>query len=92
MTDLDSMVDAAGAAFAQRKRPQSSRTPRRSSWQGGPHHRADEGPGALSVEEKKTRGAAINVAKQAIESALTDRRQQLADAELSQQLRPRRST
>ena len=30
---------------------------------------------ALSVEEKKTRGAAINVAKQAIEAALNARRQ-----------------
>jgi len=41
---------------------------------------------ALSVEEKKSRGAAINLAKQAIESALTDRRQALADAELQVQL------
>ncbi len=42
---------------------------------------------ALSVDEKKTRGAAINVAKQAIEAALTARRQQLADDELAVQLR-----
>ena len=40
----------------------------------------------LSVEEKKARGAAINQAKQAIEAALTERRQQLADAELEAQL------
>ena len=40
----------------------------------------------LSVEEKKARGATINQAKQAIEAALTERRQQLADAELEAQL------
>src|SRR5690606_13347769 len=40
----------------------------------------------LPVEEKKARGAAINQAKQAIEAALTERRQALADAELAIQL------
>jgi len=46
-----------------------------------------KGLGALSVEEKKARGAAINVAKQAIEAALAERRQALADAELEAQLK-----
>ena len=45
-----------------------------------------KGMAALSVDEKKSRGAAINVAKQAIEAALTARRQALADAELQAQL------
>jgi phenylalanyl-tRNA synthetase alpha chain len=45
-----------------------------------------KGLGALSVEEKKTRGAAINQAKQAIEAALAERRQALAEAELQAQL------
>jgi phenylalanyl-tRNA synthetase alpha chain len=45
-----------------------------------------KGMAALSVDEKKSRGAAINVAKQAIEAALTARRQALADAELQIQL------
>jgi phenylalanyl-tRNA synthetase alpha chain len=45
-----------------------------------------KGMAALSVEEKKTRGAAINQAKQAIESALAARRQALMDAELARQL------
>src|SRR5918911_67083 len=45
-----------------------------------------KGLAALSVEEKKTRGAAINQAKQAIEAALAERRQALADAELEAQL------
>lgn len=46
-----------------------------------------KGLAALSVEEKKSRGAAINQAKQAIETALADRRQALADAELEAQLK-----
>ena len=46
-----------------------------------------KGMAQLSVEEKKSRGAAINVAKQAIEAALTARRQALADAELQLQLK-----
>ena len=41
----------------------------------------------LSVDEKKRRGAAINQAKQAIEAALNERRQAMADAELQAQLR-----
>jgi phenylalanyl-tRNA synthetase alpha chain len=45
-----------------------------------------KGMAALTVDEKKSRGAAINIAKQAIETALTDRRQALADAELERQL------
>ncbi len=45
-----------------------------------------KGLSALSVEEKKSRGAAINQAKQAIESALNLRREALADTELQAQL------
>jgi phenylalanyl-tRNA synthetase alpha chain len=41
---------------------------------------------ALAVEEKKTRGAAINVAKQAVEAALTQRRSALADAAMNARL------
>ncbi len=46
-----------------------------------------KGMAALPVEEKKTRGAEINVVKQRIEAALTARRQALADAELQAQLK-----
>ena len=46
-----------------------------------------KGMTALSVDEKKSRGAAINLAKQAIEAALNARRQALADAELENQLK-----
>ena len=42
--------------------------------------------GALSVEEKKARGAEINAAKQLVEAALNARRQALADADLARQL------
>jgi phenylalanyl-tRNA synthetase alpha chain len=42
---------------------------------------------ALPVDEKKARGAAINAAKQRIESALNARRESLAQAELDRQLR-----
>ncbi|MCZ8074238.1 MAG: phenylalanine--tRNA ligase subunit alpha [Paucibacter sp.] len=42
---------------------------------------------ALPVEEKKARGAEINVLKSGIEAALTARRQALADAELELQLK-----
>ena len=46
-----------------------------------------KGLAQLPVEEKKSRGAAINLAKQAIEAALTDSRQALANAELQKQLK-----
>lgn len=46
-----------------------------------------KGMAALSVEEKKSFGAAVNLAKQGIEAALNARRQALADAELSVQLK-----
>ena len=42
--------------------------------------------GALSPEEKKARGAEINVAKQAIEAALGERRAELAERQLEAQL------
>jgi phenylalanyl-tRNA synthetase alpha chain len=41
----------------------------------------------LPTEEKKLQGAAINQAKQAVEMSLTQRRQALADEELSSQLK-----
>ncbi|MEY4083882.1 MAG: hypothetical protein RL483_1251 [Pseudomonadota bacterium] len=45
-----------------------------------------KGLAALPPEEKKTLGAAVNQAKQAIESLLLARRQALADAELTSRL------
>ncbi|HMN22403.1 MAG TPA: phenylalanine--tRNA ligase subunit alpha, partial [Ottowia sp.] len=46
-----------------------------------------KGLASLALDEKKSRGAAINQAKQAIEAALAARRQALQDAELERQLR-----
>ena len=46
-----------------------------------------KGLGAYGAEEKKIRGAQINAAKQAIEAALNERRQSLADADLERQLK-----
>lgn len=46
-----------------------------------------KGLAALTVEEKKSRGAAINATKQAIEAALVERRKALADEELQSQLK-----
>ena len=46
-----------------------------------------KGLASLSVEEKKSRGAAVNLTKQAIEAALNERRQALANAELQAQLK-----
>lgn len=87
MTDLDSIVDSARAAFAKASAPADLENAKAQFL--GKSGRITElmkGMAALSVEEKKTRGAAINQAKQAIESALNARRQALADAELEAQL------
>jgi phenylalanyl-tRNA synthetase alpha chain len=46
-----------------------------------------KGLAALSVDDKKTRGAQINQAKLLVESALNERRQALAEAELDVQLK-----
>ncbi len=46
-----------------------------------------KGMALLSVDQKKSRGAAINLAKQAIEAALNERRNALANAELEKQLK-----
>jgi phenylalanyl-tRNA synthetase alpha chain len=45
-----------------------------------------KGMAALSVEEKKSRGAQINACKQAVESALTSRREALQQAAMNAQL------
>jgi len=87
MTELNAIVEAAQSAFLQASTPADLENAKALFL--GKSGRITElmkGMAALSVEEKKTRGAAINVAKQAIEAALTDRRQALADAELHLQL------
>ncbi len=88
MNELDALVESARAAFAQAATPADLENAKAQYL--GKSGRITElmkGMASLSVEEKKTRGAAINLAKQAVEAALTERRQALADAELQLQLR-----
>ena len=88
MNELDSLVGIAKAAFAQAATPTDLENAKAQFL--GKAGRVTElmkGMGALSVDEKKSRGAAINIAKQTIEAALMQRRQELADAELQLQLK-----
>ncbi|ABD69074.1 phenylalanyl-tRNA synthetase, alpha subunit [Rhodoferax ferrireducens T118] len=87
MNELNSVVDSAKAAFEQARTPADLENAKALFL--GKSGRITElmkGMAALAVDEKKTRGAAINLAKQAIEVALNNRRQALADAELQAQL------
>ncbi len=87
MTELNDIVDTAKAAFLQAATPADLENAKALFLgKSGKITELMKGMAALSVEEKKSRGAAINLAKQAIESELTERRQALADAELQTQL------
>jgi phenylalanyl-tRNA synthetase alpha chain len=88
VSDLDTIQTNAQAAFALAATPADLENAK-AQFLGkqGQLTELMKGMAALSVEEKKTRGAAINVAKQAVETALTARRQALADAELEKQLK-----
>ena len=75
MNDLNAIVESAQAAFAQAITPADLENAKALFL--GKSGRITElmkGMAALTVDEKKSRGAAINLAKQAIEAALTDRR------------------
>jgi phenylalanyl-tRNA synthetase alpha chain len=86
--ELDSIVETARQAFAGANTPADLENAKAQFiGKAGRITELMKGMAALSVEEKKTRGAAINAAKQAIEGALNDRRQALADAELDIQLK-----
>ena len=88
MNELDSLVASAQALFAQSATPADLENAKAQYL--GKSGRITElmkGMSALSVDEKKSRGAVINQAKQAIEAALNQRRQALADAELEAQLK-----
>lgn len=88
MNELDSLVESAQQLFASSATPADLENAKAQFL--GKSGRVTElmkGMAQLSVEEKKSRGAAINVAKQAIEAALTARRQALAEAELQLQLK-----
>jgi phenylalanyl-tRNA synthetase alpha chain len=86
--ELDSIVESARRAFAQAHAPADLENAKALFiGKSGRITELMKGMAKLGVEEKKTRGAAINAAKQAIEAALNERRQALADAELDAQLK-----
>lgn len=88
MNDLDLLVNSAQADFAAAQTPpQLEDAKARYLGKSGRMTELLKGLGALSADEKKTRGAAINQAKQRVEDLLKDRRQALADAQLEEQLR-----
>ena len=83
MNDLDSLVQSAETEFSAAATPADLENAKaRFLGKTGRVTELLKGMAALPVEEKKTRGAEINVVKQRIEAALTARRQALADAEL----------
>ncbi len=81
MNDLDAIVASAQQSFAEAATPNDLENAKaRFLGKAGQITELMKGMAKLSVEEKKTRGAAINQAKQAIEAALTARRNALAEA------------
>ncbi|MCX7246948.1 MAG: phenylalanine--tRNA ligase subunit alpha [Burkholderiales bacterium] len=87
MNELNDVVDAAKAAFERASAPADLENAKALFL--GKTGRVTElmkGLAAMPVDEKKSRGAAINQAKQAIEAALNARRQALAEKELQAQL------
>mgnify|MGYP000942036159 FL=1 len=87
MNELNAIVESAKAAFSVAVTPADLENAKAQFL--GKSGRITElmkGMATLSVDEKKSRGAAINLAKQAIEAELNGRRQALADAELQVQL------
>jgi phenylalanyl-tRNA synthetase alpha chain len=87
MNELNAIVESAKTAFALSVTPADLENAKAGFLgKAGRITELMKGMAALSVDEKKSRGAAINLAKQAIEAALNERRQALADAELQAQL------
>ena len=87
MNELNTVVDSAKAAFEQTATPAELENAKALFLgKAGRITELMKAMAALPVDEKKVRGAAINLAKQAIEAALNQRRQALADAEMQAQL------
>ena len=88
MSDLDSLVQAAVADFGAAATPADLENAKaRFLGKSGRVTGLLKALAALSVDEKKVRGAEINATKQRIEDALMARRRALADAELEAQLK-----
>jgi phenylalanyl-tRNA synthetase alpha chain len=87
MNELNVVIERAKLSFAQATTPADLENAKALYLgKSGQITEMMKGMAALTVEEKKSRGAAINLAKQAIEAALNQRRQSLADAEMQAQL------
>jgi len=87
MNELNIVVDRAKAAFELANTPADLENAKALFLgKSGSITELMKGLAALPVNKKNQRGAAINRAKQAIEDALNQRRQALADAELQVQL------
>jgi phenylalanyl-tRNA synthetase alpha chain len=87
MNDLDTLVEAARSAFDAAPTPAELENAKaRYLGKAGQLTELMKGLAKLSVDEKKTRGAAINQAKQLIEALLQARRDALASEELQAQL------
>ncbi|NDD14572.1 MAG: phenylalanine--tRNA ligase subunit alpha, partial [Betaproteobacteria bacterium] len=83
MNELDEVVHKASVEFVQALTPADLENAKaRYLGKSGVMTDLMRGLAALGPEDKKSRGAQINKAKQAIEAALNDRRQALADLEL----------
>ena len=91
MNELDTLVQQAQALFAQSATAAELENAKAQFL--GKSGRISElmkGLSQLDLEAKKSQGAVINAAKQAIEHALNARRQALADEELNRQLQAER--
>ena len=87
MNDLESLVRDASAAFAAAATPADLENAKaRFLGKAGRVTELLKALASLTPEDKKTRGAAINEAKRAVEAALQARRDALAQAELEAQL------
>jgi phenylalanyl-tRNA synthetase alpha chain len=87
MDDLNAIVDDAAVAFDSALTPAELENAKAQFLgKAGRITALMKGMASLSVDEKKSRGAAINLAKQTIEGALDQRRNALAEAQMQLQL------
>jgi phenylalanyl-tRNA synthetase alpha chain len=88
MNELDSLIAAAEDSFGRALTPAELEDAKAFFLgKAGKITELMRGLSALGIDEKKVRGADINRAKQAVEAALTARRQVLAAAKLNEQLK-----
>ena len=87
MNDLDPIVQSARDAFLQAATPADLENAKAQfTGKSGRITELMKGMAALSIEDKKQLGAQINITKQAVEAALSARREALADAAMNAQL------